>query len=117
MDQGNTFLSENNILRTPESCFDNLIEYPFRPNYKYVENIRVHYLDEGTDRQGVVVFVHGEPSWSYLYRNMIPYFVNAGYRVIVPDLIGFGKSDKLSIKKKYSYSQNTEWLYQLLFKE
>lgn len=117
MVQVNTSLIRENILRTPESCFHNLPDYPFKPNYIFIDNIRVHYLDEGENINGVVVMLHGEPSWSYLYRNMIPYFTDAGYRVIAPDLIGFGKSDKPSEPKLYSYTQNTEWVHQLLFKQ
>ena len=83
------------ILSTPESRFTNLPDYSFAPHYYEVaEGLKMHYLDEGKNEEEVVLLLHGEPSWSYLYRKMIPPLVAAGYRVIAPDLIGFGKSDK-----------------------
>jgi haloalkane dehalogenase len=84
------------ILRTPNSAFQNLEDYSFQENYCSVEgDLRLHYLDEGDPKDPVVLLLHGEPSWSYLYRKMIPILINEGMRVIAPDLIGFGKSDKL----------------------
>lgn len=82
------------IYRTPDHYFNNLPDYPFAPHYTKIGNLRMHYVDEGPDNGEVVLLLHGEPSWSYLYRHMIPILANAGYRVIAPDLIGFGRSDK-----------------------
>ena len=82
------------VLRTPDSRFENLPGYSFEPNYLYIRGYRVHYLDEGPADGEVILMIHGEPSWSYLYRKMIPVLTEAGFRTIVPDLIGFGRSDK-----------------------
>ena len=86
------------VFRTPESSFYGLTEYPFQANYLQINDLRMHYLDEGPKHAKVVLLLHGEPSWSYLYRHMIPILSAAGYRVIAPDLIGFGKSDKPALK-------------------
>ncbi|MHA2424456.1 MAG: haloalkane dehalogenase [Candidatus Thorarchaeota archaeon] len=94
------------VLRTPDSQFENLPEYDFIPNYTEFEGIRIHYVDEGPKDAPPVLLMHGEPSWSYLYRKMIPPIVSAGYRVIAPDLIGFGKSDKYTRTKDYSYQMH-----------
>lgn len=102
-------------IRTPESRFENLVDYPYRPNYVFIDGLRMHYVDENKSSDKVIVLVHGEPTWGYLYRNMIPLFIEQGFRVIVPDLIGFGKSDKLKNKKEYSYSGSVKWLEQFLF--
>ena len=91
------------ILRTPEFRFENLPGYPFTPNYVEIEGLRVHYIDEGPEGAPLVLMMHGEPSWSYLYRKMIPPLVDAKFRAIAPDLIGFGRSDKLQRTKDYSY--------------
>lgn len=91
------------VLRTPDDCFENLPDYPFEANYVDVDDLRVHYLDEGPKFADPILLMHGEPSWSYLYRKMIPGLVAAGHRCIAPDLIGFGKSDKLTSRKDYSY--------------
>jgi haloalkane dehalogenase len=82
------------VLRTPDSQFENLPDYDFEPNYIQIGDYRVHYLDEGPKDGEIVLMLHGEPTWSYLYRKMIPVLTKAGYRSIVPDLIGFGRSDK-----------------------
>ncbi len=108
--------SNPRILRTPEERFANLPGYAFRPHYVDLpfgkEKVRMHYVDEG--RGPVVLLLHGEPSWSYLYRKMIPVFVQAGYRAIAPDLIGFGRSDKLARQEDYSYAGHVAWLTALL---
>ena len=70
----------------------------------------MHYVDEGPKNEIPILFLHGEPSWSYLYRHIIPICANAGYRVIAPDLIGFGKSDKLKSIKDYSYQSHVNWM-------
>ena len=103
------------ILRTPDECFADLPGYPFTPNYLQVtdsrgQDLRIHYVDEGDKSAPVVLMLHGEPSWSYLYRKMIPIVVAAGYRAVAPDLIGFGKSDKLDDRNDYSYAAHLEWL-------
>ena len=86
-------------LRTPDDRFDNLPDYDFKANHLQIDDgedgtLRLHYVDEGPALAHPVLCLHGEPSWSYLYRHMIPIFARAGHRVIAPDLIGFGKSDK-----------------------
>ena len=96
------------VLRTPEERFKNLPGYPYEPNYiedlQGYENLRMHYVDEGSKESDIVFLcLHGEPSWSYLYRKMIPIFVKAGYRAVAPDLFGFGKSDKLVEDDNYSF--------------
>ena len=91
------------ILRTPDECFANLPGYPFAANFVEIQGLRMHYVDEGPRSANPVLMLHGEPSWSYLYRKMIPPVAAAGYRAIAPDLIGFGKSDKLTERSDYSY--------------
>jgi len=82
------------VLRTPDARFENLPGYDFEPHYVQIGDYRVHYLDEGPADGEIVWMLHGEPTWSYLYRKMVPVIAEAGYRCIVPDLIGFGRSDK-----------------------
>lgn len=91
------------VLRTPDECFANLADFPFAPNYVEVDGLRIHYLDEGPRDAAPILLMHGEPSWCYLYRKMIPGLAAAGHRCIAPDLIGFGKSDKLASRNDYSY--------------
>lgn len=99
------------ILNTPDHCFENIPDYPYRPNYVDVEQgLRLHYVDEGPKNAPVVLMMHGEPSWSFLYRKMIPVFVNAGYRAIAPDLIGFGKSSKPGETSDYTYAHHVTWV-------
>jgi haloalkane dehalogenase len=102
-------------LRTPDERFADLPGYPFEPHYVEVDDteggtLRVHYLDEGPADGPAVLAMHGEPSWSYLYRKMIPPLVAAGLRVIAPDLVGFGKSDKPSEKSDYTYARHVAWM-------
>ena len=97
-------------VRTPESRFDGLPDYPFTANYVDIDDLRMHYVDEGEKDSPAVLLLHGEPSWSYLYRHMIPPIVAGGLRAIAPDLIGFGKSDKPSRKKDYSYARHVDWM-------
>jgi pimeloyl-ACP methyl ester carboxylesterase len=101
-------------VRTPDARFTNLSGYDFKPNYKIINGLRMHYVDEGHPDSSVVVMLHGEPSWSYLYRDMIKCMVASGYRVIAPDLIGFGKSDKLTKLTDYTYERQVAWTKTLL---
>ncbi|MGB5165558.1 MAG: haloalkane dehalogenase [Woeseiaceae bacterium] len=98
------------VLRTDDSRFENLPGYSFEPNYVDVHGMRMHYVDEGPRDADPVLLLHGEPSWSYLYRHMIPPLAAAGLRVIAPDLIGFGKSDKPAAKSDYSYAGHVDWM-------
>jgi len=108
------------ILRTPDECFDNLEDFPFEPNYIDIEHnnhiLRMHYLDENSESEEIVLLMHGEPTWSYLYRKIIPILVSNGKRVIAPDLIGFGKSDKPSAREDYSYANHILWVETLIKK-
>jgi haloalkane dehalogenase len=102
------------VLKTPEEYFSNLADYPFEPNYVKVPDgcggaIRMHYVDEGSRNAGPVLLMHGEPSWSYLYRKMIPIITKAGYRAIAPDLLGFGRSDKPAERSDYTYQRHEDW--------
>jgi haloalkane dehalogenase len=96
------------ILRTPDERFDGLPGYPFAPHHVDVLGLRMHHVDEGTGAP--VLLLHGEPSWSYLYRKMIPPLVAAGFRAVAPDLIGFGKSDKPAARDAYTYQRHMDWL-------
>ena len=101
--------------RTPDDRFDNLVDYPFKPQYLQVADgeggeLRVHYLDEGASDGDVVLLLHGQPAWSYLYRHMIPPLVAAGFRVIAPDLVGFGRSDKPTRIEDYTYARHVAWM-------
>jgi haloalkane dehalogenase len=98
------------ILRTPDERFRNLPGYPFTPHYLQLGELRMHYLDEGPRDGPVVLMLHGEPTWSYLYRKMIPPVAAAGCRVLAPDLIGFGKSDKPADIADYSYQRHVDWI-------
>lgn len=98
------------FVRTPEENFKNLPNYAFEPNYIDVDGLRMHYVDEGPKEADPVLMMHGEPSWSYLYRHMIPICAAAGHRVIAPDLIGFGKSDKPTQISDYSYQTHMNWM-------
>lgn len=101
------------ILRTPENAFDQITDFPYTPKYCEVDKgLQMHYIAEGEGP--VVLLLHGEPSWAYLYRKMIPGLVAAGLRVIVPDLIGFGKSDKPSEQSDYTYAKHIQWTQALL---
>lgn len=100
-------------VRTPDSRFENLKDFPFAANFIEVDagdgtQLRMHYLDEGEGE--VILALHGQPSWSYLYRKMIPILVDAGYRVVAPDLVGFGKSDKPTDRGDYTYANHVHWM-------
>jgi haloalkane dehalogenase len=98
------------ILRTPDERFEALPGYPFAPKYRQLGELRMHYVDEGPREAPVMLLLHGEPSWSYLYRKMIPPLAAAGLRCVAPDLIGFGRSDKLPRVADYSYQAHVDWL-------
>ena len=98
------------ILRTPDNRFSNLLDYPFKPNYIQLGDIRIHYVDEGESSKEVVLLIHGEPTWSYLYRKMVPIVSESGHRVIAPDLVGFGKSDKPINQEDYTYEKHVGWI-------
>ena len=102
------------ILRTPDSRFENLPDYEFDPNYIDVDGLRMHYVDEGPKNGAIILLLHGEPSWSYLYRHMIPPLRDSGFRVVAPDLIGFGKSDKPAQKGDYTYAGHVAWMQQFV---
>jgi len=102
------------ILRTPDECFANLPGYPFAPHYTETGGIRIHYVDEGPRNAAPVLMLHGEPSWSYLYRKMIPIVVQAGHRVVAPDLVGFGRSDKPVRRDDYTYQRHVDWMRDVL---
>lgn len=97
-----------NVVRTPDSRFENLPDYPFAPHYIDSNGYRIHYLDEGPKDGQVILLMHGQPSWSYLYRHMIPLLSNAGFRVIAPDNVGFGKSDKPTKPSDHSYQMHID---------
>jgi haloalkane dehalogenase len=103
------------VLRTPDARFDGLPEWSFAPRYVEIPagdggSLRMHYVDEGPRAAPAIVCLHGEPTWSYLYRKLIPRFVAAGHRVLAPDLIGFGRSDKPVDPAAYSYAGHVRWL-------
>lgn len=102
------------ILRTPDDRFTNLPDYLFAPHYVEVDGVRIHYVDEGSQDAQPVLMLHGEPSWSYLYRKMIPIITEAGYRAIAPDLVGFGRSDKPTQRTDYTYQRHVDWMSGLL---
>jgi haloalkane dehalogenase len=104
------------ILQTPEECFDDLPDYAFNGRYMEINGLRIHYLDEGPQDAAPVLLLHGEPTWSYLYRHMIPPLAAAGHRVIAPDFVGFGKSDKLAERHDYSYGDHVAWITSLIDK-
>jgi haloalkane dehalogenase len=108
-------------LRTPDERFVGLPDFPFSPHYEDVADptggdaLRMAFLDEGPRDGEVVVLLHGEPTWSFLYRFMIPDLVASGRRVVAPDLMGFGRSDKPRPRSEYSYARHVEWARELLF--
>jgi len=102
------------ILRTPDEHFAALPGYAFAPHYVEVDALRIHYVDAGPRDAPVVLLMHGEPSWSYLYRTMIPIITDAGLRAIAPDLVGFGRSDKPAAREDYSYARHVAWMAGML---
>ncbi len=107
------------VLRTPDDRFNGLPDYPFAPHYHQVRDadgteLRIHYVDEGPADAAPILLMHGEPSWSFLYRKFVPGLVAEGHRVIAPDLIGFGKSDKLADREDYAYERHVAWMSEWL---
>ena len=102
------------IYRTPETRFEHLPDYAFEPHYREVDGLRVHYVDVNAREVPTILLLHGEPTWSYLYRHMIPILSRTGQRVVAPDLIGFGKSDKPTRLEDYSYRRHVDWLKELV---
>ncbi|HQR47699.1 MAG TPA: haloalkane dehalogenase [Steroidobacteraceae bacterium] len=99
------------ILRTPDARFEQIPDYPFAPHYhQLTDQLRLHYVDEGPRGAPPVLMMHGEPTWSYLYRHMIVPVAAAGLRVLAPDMIGFGKSDKPAAKSDYTYAGHVAWM-------
>ncbi len=106
-------------LRTPDERFAALPGYPFAPRYVDVPDgeggaLRVHYVDEGPADAVPVLLMHGEPSWSFLYRKLIPVITQAGHRAVAPDLVGFGRSDKPATREDYTYQRHVDWMRSLL---
>lgn len=102
------------VLRTDDARFAALEGFAYRPNYVQLGGLRMHYVDEGDLKAPPVLMLHGEPTWSYLYRKMIPVFVDAGLRAVAPDLIGFGRSDKPAAIGDYSYQAHVDWIVGLI---
>jgi haloalkane dehalogenase len=108
------------ILRTPDERFTDLPDFDFEPHYVEVSDgeggtLRIHHLDEGSTDAPPVLLLHGEPTWSFLYRHVIPPLVDAGHRVVVPDLVGFGRSDKPTQATDHTYARHVEWMRLALF--
>ena len=99
-----------NFLRTPEARFSNLPAFPWTPRWTKVSGLRIAHIDEGPADADAVLLMHGEPTWSFLYRKMIPVLVAAGHRIIAPDLVGFGRSDKPTAAGDYSYLNHVNWM-------
>ena len=103
------------VLRTPDERFRDLPGYPFAPHYvELSQGLRVHAVDEGPRDGAPVLLLHGEPSWSYLYRKMVPPLAAAGLRAVAPDLVGFGRSDKPAALEDYSYQRHVAWMAEWL---
>jgi haloalkane dehalogenase len=105
------------VLRTPDARFADLPGYPFAPHYTDVPTgdgdatLRVHHVDDGPEGAGeTILLMHGEPSWNFLYRHMIPVLTDAGHRCVAPDLVGFGRSDKPAARTDYTYQRHVDWM-------
>ena len=104
------------VLRTPDERFANLPDWTFEPHYVELADgeggsLRMHYADEGPSSTAPVLMLHGEPSWAYLYRKMVPIIADAGHRAVVPDLVGFGRSDKPARRADYTYQRHVDWVH------
>jgi haloalkane dehalogenase len=104
----------SDVLRTPDERFSDLPQFPYAPRYATVDGLRMHYVDEGPRDAAPVLLLHGEPSWCFLYRRMIPPLLGAGLRVVAPDLIGFGRSDKPARREEYTYARHVGWVGALI---
>ena len=102
------------FVRTPDECFADLPDFDYTPNYVQVDGLRMHYVDEGPADGEVVLLLHGQPDWSYLYRKMIPLLVAAGHRVIAPDMIGMGRSDKPIDIHTHTIEAHAGWWRELI---
>jgi haloalkane dehalogenase len=107
------------FLTTPEHCFEHITDFCYAPHFLHVDDnegglLKLHYIDEGPIDASIVLMLHGEPSWAYLYRKMVEPVVAAGYRVIAPDLVGFGKSDKPTKPSDYTYQRHLDWVRQVV---
>ncbi len=107
-------------LRTPDDRFDDVPDFPYAPRYCEISDgeggtLRVAWVEDGPEDADPVLMLHGEPSWSYLYRKMIPVLVSAGHRVVCPDLVGFGRSDKPTRREGHSYARHVEWMRAVAF--
>ena len=98
------------FVRTPDERFADLPDWPYEPRYVDVDGLRMAYVDEGPRDARTILLLHGEPTWGYLYRRMLPTLLDAGYRTVVPDLIGFGRSDKPTERAAYTYAGHVAWL-------
>lgn len=103
-------IQRDRVLRTPEARFAHLPDFPYQPHYLELDGLRIAYIDEGPRNAAPVLLMHGEPTWSFLYRKMIPALLAAGHRVIAPDLVGFGRSDKPARPSDYSYLNHVQWM-------
>ena len=104
------------VLRTPDARFAILPGWAFEPHYVELADgeggsLRMHYADEGPSSTAPVLMLHGEPSWAYLYRTMVPIIADAGHRAVVPDLVGFGRSDKPARRADYTYQRHVDWMH------
>ena len=107
------------VLRTPDEQFENLAGFPFEPHYFEIDDglggrLRMHYVDEGPRDGPLVLCLHGQPVWSYSFRKMIPLLAEVGHRVIVPDLVGFGRSDKPAERSDYTYARHAHWMQEFI---
>ena len=98
------------FVRTPDERFSDLPEWPYAPHHVVVDGLRMAYVDEGPRNARVILLLHGEPTWGYLYRRMLPTLLDAGHRAVVPDLVGFGRSDKPTERATYTYGRHVSWL-------
>lgn len=107
------------VLRTPDTCFDNLPGFDYAPHYETIEDsdgtpLRIHYLDEGPRDAEPILLMHGNPTWSYVYRKMIPGLLESGRRVVAVDLVGLGRSDKPARRADYTQARHVEWMQKWL---
>jgi haloalkane dehalogenase len=102
-------------LRTPDERFADLADFPYEPRYVEVDGVRIAWVEAGPRDGEPVLLLHGEPSWSYLYRSMIPLLADAGLRAIAPDLVGFGRSDKPRELADHTYARHVEWIRAFAF--